>query len=107
MVEVEFGLLQHYAAIAGQRLNALRPIGRLPEELLAMIFSHAQAPSDDYPDGWMPSRRSEDVDSPGDKPITGGKKKTDKVVRYDLGFIHVTHVCRAWRTVRGQHLQGS
>ncbi|KZV67355.1 hypothetical protein PENSPDRAFT_688159 [Peniophora sp. CONT] len=106
IVEVELKMLRHYTALAGQRLNALRPAGRLPGELLAIIFAYAQAPSSslkDFSDGWMPRRLLVDPVLPGDKPVIGVKKNITKNVRYDIGWIGLTHVCSAWRTVALQN----
>ncbi|KZV67357.1 hypothetical protein PENSPDRAFT_56604 [Peniophora sp. CONT] len=102
-------MLAHYTAIARQHKNALSAVGRLPEELLAMIFAYAQYPSRPsgthyYPDGWIPSRRIVNVELPGGDVAAGEEKKTERVVRYQLGWIVLTHVCSAWRTVRAHCL---
>ena len=111
MVEVELEMLKYCTALANQRLNALRPMGRLPGEVLAMIFSYTQTPPDEHRDGWIPSRRLVEVDIPAEKQSSGEKKnyKKSTVVRFDLGFIWVTHVCSAWRTVRARarHVQST
>lgn len=102
-MDIEVEMLRKYTAITMQRKNALQPVGRLPRELLGMIFAYAQsAPfsTDAYPEGWVPRRRWVVVESSDDTAKTGEKKKAQKVVRYALGWIYVTHVCSAWRTVR-------
>ena len=105
MAGVELEMLQHYTAVAKQRQNALSPVGRLPGELLAMIFAYAQAPESSYrpgiPNGWLPCRVMEVIDQPKGNSVPEEQKVPTKVVRYDLGWISLSHVCSAWRMVRG------
>lgn len=99
-MDIELDMLEHYTAIAKQRKNSLLPVGRLPGELLAMIFALAQSPSVAYPNGWMPNRRSVVHVKPGAKE---NGAKTVEAVRYTLGWLYCTHVCSAWRTVRAYY----
>ncbi|KZV67358.1 hypothetical protein PENSPDRAFT_736545 [Peniophora sp. CONT] len=99
-VDIEIEMLRKYTAIALQRQNALRPVGRLPAELLSMIFAYAQSPpySGGAHDRWLPRRYPVEVISDDKVAKTEEKTKTKQVIRFALGWLHVTHVCSAWRT---------
>lgn len=76
MLEQELRMLRKYERVALQCRNALSGAAALPAEILATIFILAQV-------GW-----------PAQKTIRNGK------ACYDMGWIHITHVCNMWRRVR-------
>lgn len=68
--------------------NALVPIGRLPQELLAHIF--LDCAYDAYATGWPPLRRR----GYGPRTVAGEKDGDDQRSEYLYeGWIVTTHVC--------------
>ena len=78
--------MQKALSLAKQRRNATTAAAGLPAELLAMIFTIAAK-------SWVP------IDTKGwfRRRVRDTNKET--LPRYDLGWLHITHVCSSWRKV--------
>ncbi|KZV69344.1 hypothetical protein PENSPDRAFT_753422 [Peniophora sp. CONT] len=84
IADIELSAMQKAFALANQRRNATIAAAGLPAELLALVFSAAI-------DIWEPVR----IMSWTTRGIEENKK--EKPLRYDLGWLVVSHVCSSWR----------
>ena len=100
LADLELKVVEEQVALARQQRNKVLGPCRLPPEILSHIFLLAK--DGIFPQfGWIPKCVSV---SDSNSSREGGQAKLN--IKYSLGWLVLSHVCRTWRQVSGDTLAG-